>query len=329
MRLTLRHFEIIEALNSKGSVTEAAKSLGLSQPGLSRALKMLEDQIGGKLFSKSEQGLIATPLAEVFLRRHKLLASPIEAILSDIEQLKSAQLGRVVIGAGTYAPLISIYGAIARTHKKHPSLVFDLIERDWRDIMLELISGALDLAIIDISAAQQTSEVEIESLPRHACTIGVRKDHPLTKKEKRSVGDLMDYPYCGTYPSQWALEKARFSGNFFGGSGKNYSHSGVALAAHTFPAILQIIQSSDAFGIVPRILFHKKQMKSLADDITPLDIPELNWLGTNYGMVWRRNRPLTPAVKALMTEIRLVEEERVNEEALLSISPPPLISPDR
>ena len=63
MRLTLRHFEIIEALNSKGSVTEAAKSLGLSQPGLSRALKMLEDQIGGKLFSKSEQGLIATPLA--------------------------------------------------------------------------------------------------------------------------------------------------------------------------------------------------------------------------------------------------------------------------
>lgn len=64
-------------------------------------------------------------------------------------------------------------------------------------------------------------------------------------------------------------------------------------------------------------------MKSLADDITPLDIPELNWLGTNYGMVWRRNRPLTPAVKALMAEIRLVEEERVNEEALLSISPPP------
>ena len=84
MRLTLRHFEIVQTLHSEGSVTAAAKALGLSQPGLSRALKMLEDQIGGKLFSKSEQGLIATPLAEVFLRRHKSLAHPIEAILTDI-----------------------------------------------------------------------------------------------------------------------------------------------------------------------------------------------------------------------------------------------------
>lgn len=98
MRLTLRHFEIVQTLNSEGSVTTAAKALGLTQPGLSRALKMLEDQIGGKLFTKGDRGLIATPLAEVFLRRHKSLATPIEAILNDIEQLKSAQMGRVVVG---------------------------------------------------------------------------------------------------------------------------------------------------------------------------------------------------------------------------------------
>ena len=108
MRLTLRDFEIVQALNAMGSVTAAAKAVGLTQPGLSRALKLLENQIGGKLFIKDDRGLIATPLAEVFLRRHKLLASPIEDILSDIEQLKSAQKGRVVIGAGTYASFVSV-----------------------------------------------------------------------------------------------------------------------------------------------------------------------------------------------------------------------------
>ena len=322
MRLTLRHFEIVQTLHSEGSVTAAAKALGLSQPGLSRALKMLEDQIGGKLFSKSEQGLIATPLAEVFLRRHKLLAHPIEAILTDIEQLKSAQMGRVALGVETYASFISVYRAVARTHKKHPALIFDLMERDWRDIMLELISGTLDLAVIDLSAARQSSEVEIEPLPLHACGIAVRKNHPLAERENLSVSDLMDYPYCGTYPSQWALEKARLSSNFFGSAGKNYSHSGVPLAAHTLSAIRQIIQSSDAFGIIPRILFHRKETKSLAQDVVILNIPELKWLSTNYGMVWRRNRPLSPAVKVIMAEIRRVEAELVEQEAELSIVTP-------
>lgn len=321
MRLTLRHFEIVEALNSEGSVTAAAKVLGLTQPGMSRALKMLEDQIGGKLFTKGEQGLVPTPLAEVFLRRHKLLAHPIEAILTDIENLKAGQSGRVVIGAGTYASFISVYRAIAKLHQKHPALIFNLIERDWRDIMFELISGTIDLAVIDISAARQSSEVEIEPLPLHACGIVVRKNHPLTEKEKLTIGNLMDYTYCGTYPSHWALEKAGFSGNFFGSAGKNYSHSGVALAAHTLPAIRHMILYSDAFGILPRILFHRKETKSVANELSLLDIPELGWLGTNYGMVWRRNRPPSPATQALMNEIRSIESELATEEARLSIAP--------
>ncbi|MFM8608514.1 MAG: LysR family transcriptional regulator [Hyphomicrobiales bacterium] len=322
MRLTLRHFEIVQTLNSEGSVTTAAKALGLTQPGLSRALKMLEDQIGGKLFTKGDHGLIATPLAEVFLRRHKSLATPIEAILNDIEQLKSAQMGRVVVGAGTYAAFVSVYQAIAKTHQKHPALILDLIERDWRDILAELISGALDLAIIDVSAARQTSEAEIEPLPVHPCGIAVRKDHPLTKKDRLTSADLMDYTYCGTYPSQWVLEKARFSGNFFGSAGTNFSHSGVGLGAHTLSAVRQIIQNSDAFGILPKILFHRNKTRALADGIVLLDIPELNWLRTNYGLVWRRNRPLSPAVNVLMTEIRKAEDDVLKEEARLSLSPP-------
>ena len=320
MRLTLRDFEIVQALNAMGSVTAAAKAVGLTQPGLSRALKLLEDQIGGKLFIKDDRGLIATPLAEVFLRRHKLLASPIEDILSDIEQLKSAQKGRVVIGAGTYASFVSVYRAMANTHRKHPALTLDLIERDWRDITLELLSGTLDLAVIDVSAARQTSEVEIEALPRHPCGIAVRRNHPLTKKAALMAADLMNYTYCGTYPSQWVLEKTRFSGNFFGRAGTNFSHSGLALAAHTLSAVRHIIQNSDAFGILPKILFHRTKTIALTQDVVLLDIPELNWLSTNYGLVWRRNRPPSPAANALMSEIRSIEAELVKDETRLSLT---------
>jgi hypothetical protein len=53
-----------------------------------------------------------------------------------------------------------------------------------------------------------------------------------------------------------------------------------------------------------------------------LNIPELKWLSTNYGMVWRRNRPLSPAVKVVMAEIRGVEAELAEQEAELSIVTP-------
>ena len=323
MHLTLRHFELVEAVHRYGSFTLAAKSLGLSQPALSRAIKALEEQIGGRLFEANEKGLVPTPLAEVFIKRHETLSIPLEEILVDIDHLKTTLKGKVIVGVGTYAPLLSIYTTIAQIHQQNSSIAIDLIERDWRDTMLALISGKIDIGIVDVSAARQNSQLEVEKLPAHSCGIYVRKSHPLATKREITAAELSNYSYCGTYPSHWVLERVGGQSAVFGVSTQGSKALSAPITLHTLEAARQVVLSSDAFGIFPRILLHKNKAAFMGEGLTLLNVPELNWLSTNYGMIWRRNRPQSPALEAFMVQLRTVETAIAKEEARLAITPPP------
>ena len=55
MNITLRHFEIVDAVIKCQSITRAAALLEMTQPGLTRAIKALEDQIGKDLFIRTRK----------------------------------------------------------------------------------------------------------------------------------------------------------------------------------------------------------------------------------------------------------------------------------
>lgn len=324
MHLTLRHFEFVQAVHSHGSITLAAKVLGMSQPALSRAVKGLEEQIGGKLFETREGKLIATALAEVFIKRHETLRIPLEEILNDIDHLKTTLRGKIVLGTGMFAPFLSVCPAIAQLQQTNAALTFELIERDWRDIMVALLSVRIDIGIIDVSAAEENNQLAIEKLPPHACGIFVRKDHPLTTKRKVTTADLSRFPYCGTYPSRWAIERAGSHSTVFGTKTNGSQSMAAPIITHTLGAAHRMIISSNAFGIFPRVLLHQKESRGLSEGLSRLNVPELDWLSTNYGMIWRRSRPPGPALDAFMSQLRKVEAALVKEEARLAIPPPPL-----
>ena len=65
--MTLRQLQYVLAVAAKGSVSEAAKSLFVSQPSLTSSVHDLEDELGISLFTRSNKGAIVTPEGEEFL----------------------------------------------------------------------------------------------------------------------------------------------------------------------------------------------------------------------------------------------------------------------
>ena len=72
MNLTLRHFEIIEAVAEKRSIGRAASQLGLTQSAVTHALQALEEQVGTELFLRGRRGLEPTEAAKFFYREIKI-----------------------------------------------------------------------------------------------------------------------------------------------------------------------------------------------------------------------------------------------------------------
>ena len=65
--MTLQQLKYVIAIADSGSVNSAAKSLYLSQPSLSSAVRELEEEIGFELFRRSNRGVTVTAGGEEFL----------------------------------------------------------------------------------------------------------------------------------------------------------------------------------------------------------------------------------------------------------------------
>ena len=58
-RLKFRHLRVVDAILSHDSILQAAKSLGLSQPALTKSLHEIEEIVGARLFERHGRGVTA------------------------------------------------------------------------------------------------------------------------------------------------------------------------------------------------------------------------------------------------------------------------------
>lgn len=318
MKLEFKHFELVDAIFRGQSLSAAAKYLGLSQPAISSALKSLENKVGGKLFEVGENGLIPTRLADIFISRNMALRGPLDQIRADIESIKQGRFGQINIGTGFNPPLISLYDALSQLLIHMPRLSINLIERDWRDIMVAIASETIDFGIIDVSIAEKSDQFQYIRLPRHLCSVVVRLGHPLIDKSNISIDDLSHYPYCGPNPSRWAIDEAGIGAKIFGEAKKNKDQIMGSFNAHTFYTALNIVLNTDSFSVLPKIIFNRKkndnQIFEFTSHLAQIKIEELSWLRTNYGIVWRSNRKLTEFDEKFIEIIEDIENRITAED---------------
>ena len=69
MKIDSEHLEILSAIVEKGGLTEAADSLGKSQPSVSRMMALLESRIGLTLFEPGRRPLRPTELCQALARQ--------------------------------------------------------------------------------------------------------------------------------------------------------------------------------------------------------------------------------------------------------------------
>jgi DNA-binding transcriptional LysR family regulator len=86
MKLDIRHLRVVVAVADAGSLSEAARVLGVSQPTVSTQLRRIEDSLGGALFERSAHGSAPTELGRTVLRRAR-------NALALIDRLQGADTG--------------------------------------------------------------------------------------------------------------------------------------------------------------------------------------------------------------------------------------------
>lgn len=124
------------ATANEGSLTAAARSLGLTQPTLSRQISALEEEIGLMLFERVGRGLVLTAAGrEIHLHMREMGAAADRVALAALGQAQSIE-GEVRITASDVMSAVLLPRAVSKIKTLAPNLVIDIIAaNDIRDLM--------------------------------------------------------------------------------------------------------------------------------------------------------------------------------------------------
>lgn len=148
-----------------GHFTEAAAELHMAQPTLSRQIAALEAELGASLFHRARGNITLTAAGETLLPVASRMLADAEHIRVQMQELAGLRKGRVRLGAPPSMCVSVVAEVIGPYHQHYPGVELQLRESGSRDLLDELVGGALDLALVVASDHDPTSLESLDHIP--------------------------------------------------------------------------------------------------------------------------------------------------------------------
>lgn len=179
-------YEIVQA----GSLSAAARKLNTHQPGLSTALKRLEDQIGATLCRRTAKGIELTPAGKAVMQQ---AADVVEAIRM-VPHL-AAQASKRIEGTLRIAMISDIISpelddALASVMRRHSDVKLAIDIHTWRDVLDVVGSGPSDIGVTYESDA--LPNLDYEPFVRETQQLYCGRWHPLFGHTIRNPASLAE-----------------------------------------------------------------------------------------------------------------------------------------
>lgn len=159
--MNLQQLGYIIAVNNYRHFAKAAEKCFVTQPTLSMMIHKLEEELGVKIFDRSQQPVVPTREGEEIIKRAKAVLAQAEHLKEYVNELKGEITGELRLGIiPTLAPyLLPLF--LKSFHKKYPLLKIYVKEMVTDDIIKKLENGELDIGIL----ATPVHEPRLEEYP--------------------------------------------------------------------------------------------------------------------------------------------------------------------
>ncbi|MCJ8337865.1 MAG: LysR family transcriptional regulator [Pseudomonadales bacterium] len=288
--MNLRQIEVFSAIMRTGSVTEAARSLHVSQPSISKLLRYTESKLGFALFQRISGRLYPTPEAEVLYQEATRINEDVAHLRALAMQLRDFQTGQVRISAAPAIALEILPRVMSEFRKRFPKVALRLEAHKNKDIPELVYNRSSDIGISHFPVANPELEAETLAMGQIVCVMA--KDNPLALKSSICAADLKGVSTIDCYAdSQFrhVLEEAvpELAERKYPGISVNYFAIGVRVAKEGGGIVLV-----DSFSF------------SSDDNPDVCAIPFVPEIPISLGIIVARNKPLSEPAKRFIEFFR-------------------------
>src|SRR5262249_52114287 len=136
------------ALAGTRNFTRAAEQCHVTQPSLTRAIKMLEEELGGPLLHRDRRKTDLPALAQVMLPQLERLRPTLQSVKTTAASLLNLRDAPLKLGLMCTIGPLRFAGFLSRFRSQQPGIRLSLIERKPSDLAAALHGGELDVAVM-------------------------------------------------------------------------------------------------------------------------------------------------------------------------------------
>ena len=194
MNIELRHLRYFIAVAEELHFGHAAARLNISQPPLSQQIQILEQQIGARLFDRTNRSVSLTEAGRQFLADSRQILSQVDDAAARAARLHHGETGELRIGFTSSAPFIkAVSDTLSTFRRRYPDVHIQTRETNTREQIVPLNEGALDLGLMRNTHLPDT--LVWERVLREPLLAMVPRDHPLASQTCVSLRELAREPF--------------------------------------------------------------------------------------------------------------------------------------
>ncbi len=150
MSVKLDLYKIYKEVCEKGSISDASKSLYISQSAVSQAIKQLETQVGLSLFRRTPKGVVPTAEGKMLYEYASSAIDLLTVAEEKLEAMKNLAYGDLKIGASDTISHYLLLPVLEKYSKLYPKIKLQIVNRTSLEAVSLLKSGKVDLAFVNM-----------------------------------------------------------------------------------------------------------------------------------------------------------------------------------
>lgn len=236
----IRYFvKVAEELN----FSRAAEKLHIAQPHLSRQIKVLEENIGTKLFNRSRRHVELTHAGKFFLKKAYPLIEQVEQISVSTRLSALGKEGELQIAFN--GAVQDIIPTLKSYHEHFPEVGIMLRQMNTDEQLKALNQKRIDLAVLSIPVYDANIKLfPLKSVPFLAA---LPKEHPLTKKERLFIHDFSEEPFIITPKSAGPMYYNAIMSIF---KQTNFTPN-ITIQAHDLQTVMALVAANMGMSLTP------------------------------------------------------------------------------
>ena len=280
----------------QGSITEAARALGLTQPAVSRLIQQLESEFSAPLLHRSRKGVVPTEMGRLVLEEAVALADRYGRLKQTVSAHVRLEQGAVRVGGGATAVSFLLPPLIATFRRRHRGVVFHLVEAGSRDIEAAVLEESIELGIVTPPA--RSDKLVATPLRRDPIVLVAARSHPLAGAGPIPAAALRGMPLVG-FEEGSAIRRI-----IDGALEARGIEVELVMQLRSIQSILRMVALDLGLAFVSRM-----GVEHAAESVEVVGVRGLR-IARSLAVIRKRDRPLSVAAGAFLEHLRSSRSEK-------------------